>query len=140
MKEKIILASANLLVFVVGIIHLITHFFSEFTGSSVEQQEVIQKIKTVDFEMPGGQWRTIEDINSGYGLTWALLLITLSALGFLTNGSQRFYFILALGCLEVCFVMLYFLIAPPAIMLGVAAISYAVYGLRLNSGKVVSAT
>lgn len=124
MKNKYILGIANVLVLLVGVIHLITHFFSGFAGTNESQQQALEMTKSVPFEMPGGQLRTLDEISSGYGLVWAVLLITISLIGFMSVGSKRLYYLLGLGCLEVSLIMFFYLITPPALMLALAGVLF----------------
>jgi hypothetical protein len=112
---------ASILLVFVGSMHIVTQFTSEFTGGTDAQKEIIMKVRTVDFEMPGGQQRTLDQIMIGYGLTWAVLMIFIGLLVWIEKGSKRFYLIIGLSIFVCSLIMFVYLISPPAIMLAIAS-------------------
>lgn len=123
---------ASALLILVGALHIITHFTSEFTGSNADQNSVLDKMKLISFSMPGGEMRTMFEIMTGYGFTWAILLICLSLIGFITRKSKSLLYLLSLSCLSASIPMFTHLIAPPGIMLIVSSALYSIAAYRLQ--------
>lgn len=116
----------SVLVALVGLIHLLTHFLTEFSGKTDDQNEVLKRARTVIFEMPDGTNRTLDDIMTGYGLTWSILLVFISMITLFAKPSRAMFLLSGLACLICGLVMLQYLIMPPALMLIAAAASYLV--------------
>jgi hypothetical protein len=130
MKTTFVYKIASILTFLVGSIHFLTHFSSELTGTTEPQKEIVLSMKTIPFEMPGGNTRTMEEIMTGYGLTWAVLLILMGVIGFFVNASRRLHLLLGVANLLAAMVMFKYLIVPPSAMLLVASMLFVLSGFK----------
>jgi hypothetical protein len=133
MKKITLLNIANTLLMMVGILHIVTHFTSEPEGSTLEQRELIDNMKSIGFSMPGGEVRTMLEVMTGYGFIWAILLICLALIGFFTGKSKTLLYLLSFSCFASAIPMFTHLIAPPGVMLIVSSLMYAVAAYRLKS-------
>lgn len=118
----------EVVLFLIGVIHLLTHFMGSPQPTNDNQKKFLELFSTTTFAMPSGEQRTYEDILNAFSLYFGVLTIGMAA--FMWIGSRHpetlksSLIVGALLMLLTAFITFKYAILPPLIMMLIVAICF----------------
>ena len=114
--------------FLIGVIHLLTHFAGSPQPANDNQKKFLELFSTTTFAMPSGEQRTYEDILNAFSLYFGVLLIGLSVIVWISSRSAETFkpslIITAVLMLVTAFITFKYAILPPLIMMLIVAVCF----------------
>lgn len=118
----------EVVLFLIGVIHLATHFMGSPQPANENQKKFLELFSTTTFAMPSGEQRTYQDILNAFSLYFGVLLIGLAIIVWISSRSMETFkpsmIITSILMLITTFITFKYAILPPLIMMLIVAICF----------------
>ena len=115
--------------FLIGLIHLVTHFVGSPEPANTEQKTFLDLFKSTQFKMPSGESRTYEDIFNAFSLYFGILVIGMAIMMWISSRHQETHrpsmIVGAIIMFITAAVTFKYAILPPLVMMLIVAVCFA---------------
>ena len=129
----------EIVLFLIGVIHLLTHFRGSPQPTNENQRKFLELFSTTTFAMPSGEQRTYEDILNAFSLYFGVLTIALAVLVWISSKSSETLkpslIVSAIVMLSTAFITFKYAILPPMIMMLIVAVCFLLSALLSKNAE-----
>ena len=129
----------EIVLFLIGVIHLLTHFMGSPQPTNDNQRKFLELFSTTTFAMPSGEQRTYEDILNAFSLYFGVLMIALAVLVWISSKSPETLkpslIVSAVVMIVTAFITFKYAILPPLIMMLIVAVCFLLSALLAKNAE-----